>query len=384
MPAEEAYVLSPTDVRNIRSYVQHKYAAMPQEKRAEIVADAVKRLIHKQLPNFEGSVKQRVTETLIRTTVLERLGPVRAEDIFQACLALDRSDPCLYDPFHLWVEEQLYVSCEKPVMRRLMDELSLTGEQTDFVSDEVESGLLTRLRGLLVAEGVEQRHEAPAASAAVFVFPIPVPKWWTSLSYRLSSRTIMYSALCTLLIASSLLYGWSMSKPSLHKLQPPVVMKPVQPVAVPSDGLPAELRYQEIDQARMVKYLQSKSSILAEQPYFDAIVSAAQAFNIHPAVLFAITGQEQGFVPKTNKQYKRIANNPFNVFHSWQDFNTNIGQSSEIAARTVYNLSKHRPEDMDPFKWINRKYAEDPKWSEGVRSIFDKIIAYLDSPASSK
>ena len=175
-----------------------------------------------------------------------------------------------------------------------------------------------------------------------------------------------------------------MSKPSLHKLQPPVVMKPVQPVAVPSDGLPAELRYHEIDQARMVKYLQSKSSILAEQPYFDAIVSAAQAFNIHPAVLFAITGQEQGFVPKTNKQYKRIANNPFNVFHSWQDFNTNIGQSSEIAARTVYNLSKHRPEDMDPFKWINRKYAEDPKWSDGVRAIFDKIIAYLDSPASSK
>src|SRR5690606_7833302 len=125
-------------------------------------------------------------------------------------------------------------------------------------------------------------------------------------------------------------------------------------------------------------YLESKSSVLADQPYFDAIISAAEDFDLHPVLLFAITGQEQGFVPKTNKQHKEIANNPFNVFHSWQDFNTNIEQSAEIAARTVFNLSKDRPDDVDPFTWINRKYAEDPKWSDGVRSIFATIVHYLE------
>jgi hypothetical protein len=379
MPADEAYVLSKADVRNIRSYVQHKYAAMPQEKRAEIVADAVKRIIHKQLPNFESSVKRSITETLIRTAVLERQRPVRAEDIFQACLLLDRFDTHIYEPFHDWVETQLNVSCMKPVMQRLMDELSSSREQSDFLPTEAENGLLTQLRGLLIAEGVVVRVETAAAGAAE-VIVLPIASWMIPATRKARTRAYMYSALCVLLITATLFYGGSLGKPSEHKLQPTVAVKPVQMLAVPIDGLPAELRYVDIDQARLIDFLESKSSILAEQHYFDAIVKAAKSFDIHPVVLFAITGQEQGFVPKTNKQYKQIANNPFNVFHSWKEFNTNIGQSSEIAARTVFNLSKDRPADVDPFTWINRKYAEDPKWSDGVRSIFTTIKAYLEAP----
>ncbi|WP_054024679.1 glucosaminidase domain-containing protein [Bacillus sp. FJAT-28004] len=383
MPADEAYVLSPTDVRNIRSYVQHKYAAMPGEKRAEIVADAVKRIIHKQLPNFESSIKRYVTETLIKTTVLERQRPVRAEDIFQVCLGLDRTSTDIYDPFHDWLEEQLLVSCKKPLMQRVMDELLLTRDQSGMDSNEAENGLLTQLRGLLASEGVESRTMVQASSTAE-VISLPITQWSEALTRRISTRTYIYSTLSFLLIAATLMYGWSLNKPSNNKLQPPVVIKQVQPIVVPIDGLPAELRYQEFDQTRLVSFLQSKSSILAEQPYFDAIITAAQTFDIHPVVLFAITGQEQGFVPKSNKQHKKIANNPFNVFHSWQDFNTDIEQSAEIAARTVFNLSKDRPADVDPFTWINRKYAEDPKWSDGVRTIFAKIIAYMETPPNNK
>ncbi|MGO4182745.1 hypothetical protein AB4Z17_16280 [Paenibacillus sp. TAF43_2] len=380
MAADEAYVLSPTDVRNIRSYVQHKYAALPGEKRAEIVADAVKRIIHKQLPNFETSVKRSVTEMLIRTAVLERQRPVRAEDIFQACLELDRTSAEIYDPFHDWLEEQLLISCKKPLIQRVMDELVLNREQSGVASNEAENGLLTQLRGLLITEGAESRKITQASTHAE-VISLPATKWSNALARRISTRTYIYSTLSILLIAATLLYGWSLNLPSDNKLQPPVVINQVQPIVVPVDGLPIELRYQEIDQARLISFLKTKSSILAEEPYFGAIITAAQAFDIHPAVLFAITGQEQGFVPKTNKQHKKIANNPFNVFHSWQDFNTNIKQSAEIAARTVFNLSKDRPAEVDPFTWINRKYAEDPKWSDGVRSIFAKIIAYMEKPA---
>lgn len=381
MPADEAYVLSQADVRNIRSYVQHKYAAMPQEKRAEIVADAVKRIIHKQLPDFESSVKRFITETLIRTTVLERQRPVRAEDIFQVCLLLDRSDTHIYEPFHDWIEMQLNVSCVKPVMQRLMDELSSSREQSDFSPTEAEKGLMTQLRGLLLAEGVQVRAEAAAAGAAE-VIALPTARRRIPVSRKPRARAYMYSALCLLLVIATLFYGGSLSRPSEQKLQPTVAVKPAQMLTVPLDGLPDELRYVDIDRARLIAFLESKSSILAEKPYFDAIVKAAKGFDIHPVVLFAITGQEQGFVPKTNKQHKQIANNPFNVFHSWKEFNTNIGQSSEIAARTVFNLSKGRPADVDPFTWINRKYAEDPNWSDGVRSIFTSIKAYLEAPTA--
>lgn len=381
MPADEAYVLSPTDVRNIRSYVQLKYAAMPHDRRAEIVADAVNRIIHRQLPDFENGLKRSVTATLIRTTVLELQRPVRADDIFRVCLSLDRTASTIYDPFHSWVERQLRVSCEKPVLERLLDKLPSGEEMAEKAADEESGSLWAQLRCLLKDEGVAVLEE-PAGSFPAEVITLPLPQSQPS-QRKIKPITYMYGALCICLIAASLLYGWSLGKPSPYVLQPPVVLKPVPPIEAPADGLPIELRYQEVDQARLIAFLETKSSILAEQPYFGAILTAAQSFDIHPILLFAITGQEQGFVPKSNKQYKQIANNPFNVFHSWQDFNTNIQESAEIAARTVVNLSKNRPADVDPFTWINRKYAEDPMWSDGVRSIFATMKNYMEKPRES-
>ncbi|MBW7460410.1 hypothetical protein K0U00_40735, partial [Paenibacillus sepulcri] len=156
-------------------------------------------------------------------------------------------------------------------------------------------------------------------------------------------------------------------------------IQPARSVEVPaSNSLPAELRYTELNESRLKQYLHNKSSLLAEQPYYDAIMSAARENNIHPLLLFAITGQEQAFVPTTHKQAKKIANNPFNVFYSWQDYNTTIEQSTAIAVRTILRISKDRPEKEDAITWINREYAEDPNWSKGVRSIMQAMIRYVE------
>ncbi|MGO4544779.1 hypothetical protein AB4Z29_08270 [Paenibacillus sp. 2TAB23] len=379
MPAEEAYILSPTDVSNIRSYVQRKYAAMPHDQRAEIVADAVKRIIHKQLPQFGIALRHGVTEMLIRTSVLEKQRPVRAEDIFEACLSLDRSDSDVYDPLHDWVEQQLAISCEKPLMQRLMDELQITEEQSGTLMKDAENGILAQLKARLAAEGIVG-GKAQGSQGQAQLISMPHSGWRRHFASSTRWKSAIYLFLSFCLITATLLYGWSLGRPSTNKLQPPAAILPAKPIPLQIDGLPAELRYHEIDQKRLIQFLQSKSSILAEQPYFGAILTAAESFDIHPVILFAITGQEQGFVPTSNKRHKEIANNPFNVFHSWQEFNTNIKQSAEIAARTVYHLSLDRPDEIDSFKWINRKYAEDPKWSDGVRSIFYTILSYLDDP----
>ncbi|WP_051250808.1 glucosaminidase domain-containing protein [Paenibacillus harenae] len=373
MPAEEAYVLSPTDVRKIRSYVHHKYAAMPQEARAEIVADAVSRIIHKQLPDFEDKMKRAVTAELIRMSVVEQQRPVKADDIFQICLGMSLNESSNYEPLHKWVEEQLKISCEKPVLRRLLDELT----KEDNLQSERRNGSWLQLKGLLTADGLMEQPAAAVLQAAD-IFELPYAQT-AALKKKHRAKAFIYGLLSLLLLASSLLYGWSLSKPSVNRLQPPVMTKPVTPAALPVNEMPGELQYHEINRDRLKDYLKNKSSALAEQPYFDAIISAAESFDLHPVLLFAITGQEQGFVPVTDKQHKKIANNPFNVFHSWQEFNTNIQQSAEIAARTVSNLSKNRPSDVDPFTWINRKYAEDPNWADGVRSIFTAITAYIET-----
>ncbi len=124
------------------------------------------------------------------------------------------------------------------------------------------------------------------------------------------------------------------------------------------------------------QYLLDKNSVLAEEPYYSEIFRQAEKHNINPCLLFAITGREQSFVPKNNKFAKKISNNPFNVFGSWQKYNTTIDESAEIACKTIIKLSKSRPKNADFLVWINLRggsggYAEDDKWHQDVKIFFE-------------
>lgn len=137
--------------------------------------------------------------------------------------------------------------------------------------------------------------------------------------------------------------------------------------------LPNIFKFKKIDENQLKSFLEFKESLLVYEPYFSTILNTAEKFNLNPLLLFAICGQEQSFVPIHHNNSIKIANNPFNVFNSWQVYNTDIKDSSEIASRTVVNLCVNLPKDSDPFKWINKKYSEDPNWHKGVKSIFKEL-----------
>lgn len=137
--------------------------------------------------------------------------------------------------------------------------------------------------------------------------------------------------------------------------------------------LPDHFLYTEINQSKLREYLNNKNSVLAEEPYFSEIISTSREFNLNPLILFAITGQEQGFVPKHHSNAYSIANNPYNVFYSWQRYNTNIEDTSKIVSRTIIDLSKGCPANMDTFTWINKRYASDQGWSKGVNRFFNEL-----------
>ncbi|MBU5228411.1 hypothetical protein KQI36_17510 [Clostridium senegalense] len=148
-----------------------------------------------------------------------------------------------------------------------------------------------------------------------------------------------------------------------------------------TNHLHEDFKYKRVNIDALKKYLAQRDSILAEEPYFSTIIDTARNFNLNPLLLFAITGQEQGFVPKNNPYCTTIANNPFNIFNSWQSYNTDIGDASQIVSRTVVNLSLNRPEDEDPFRWLNQKYSEDESWFKGVKSIYlslEKSVPYIE------
>lgn len=178
--------------------------------------------------------------------------------------------------------------------------------------------------------------------------------------------------------------------------------------------LPEDLRYRTVDAVKLKSYLSGRNSILAVEPYTNSLIKAAHEFDINPLLLYAITGQEMSYV-KNNTDFwinvygrpgleskirkvlvlqkdtrtadeiinnnlvpRFIANNAFNVFHSWWEYNTNPYDTAKVACRTIKTLSKDCPAGYNVLLWINTRggrggYAEDKNWWIGVSKNLEAL-----------
>ncbi len=136
----------------------------------------------------------------------------------------------------------------------------------------------------------------------------------------------------------------------------------------------AKFPYRKIDYSDLKFFLKESNSILSEDKYLKPILEISEANGLDPRLLISIAGQEQSLVPKSHPNAKKIANNPFNVFHSWQEYNTNIADSTAIACRTINRLLIGCPDNFDALTWLNKSYATDKNWQDGVRFFYDQLI----------
>ncbi|WP_276351370.1 hypothetical protein [Cohnella caldifontis] len=359
---ENAALLSPADVHVIRRYVHTKYAPLPEAKRADIVADAIRRTVQRRMPELPAEFKDRITDELIRKCLVLQRREIKPEDVLDVCAEIELPDPAseamILDPVLRWMNEKAPGAWNpEGVAARL------------FPRRNAPDAYGT------AASSVNANLEAlPGGSAERLPIRVRIPK----LAWLLASA----------MLAGGILAGVWLGQPAREEAALPAPSADARIESpIPDVGMPLFLRYRDIDAEAVKAYLDTRDSLLAEEPYFGAIVENARVFDVHPLLLFAITGQEQGFVPKSNKNAKKIANNPFNVFHSWEEFNTDIRHSAEIAARTVSNRGSARPEGEEPFAWLNGTYAEDPNWADGVRKIFEKLSSLSRSspaPAASE
>jgi len=326
---ESNVLFSLADVQAIRQEIETRYAPASAERRAELVAAAIRRTIRSRLPDWTEPWQGKIANILVRRCLVEERREIRKEDVLQVCA-------------------DLKVSFFAGSARK----------------DAPASGLAGTFGHARDSASSLEANEPKSAAAR-----LPRLAW---------------------LVASFALAGGLILGLQKDLLEAPARPSPEPPPAAaaqeaPSDdaGMPAMFRYQPIQTEAVKDYLRSRNSLLAEEPYFSAIVSQAEAFDLNPLLLFAIAGQEQGFVPKSHKQAAKIANNPFNVYHSWEEFNTDISHSAEIAARTIVRRIVSRPEGYDPFVWLNMTYAEDPGWARGVRQIFEKL-ASLAAPTAAR
>ncbi len=154
-------------------------------------------------------------------------------------------------------------------------------------------------------------------------------------------------------------------------------------IATPSGdvSVPA-LRWHDIPPSKLYAYVQRHGSTFSLAD-IETICQAAQRYDVNPALMVAITGQEQAFVPP-GPDAALIRNNPFNVFYSWQVYNTTLADAANIAADTIrHKLSTPPPNGEDAILWLNDPhnpwgiYATDPHWAYGVRQYFHDILAFV-------
>lgn len=341
-------IIKSEDILTLREYIGRKYPDATPRETAAILANAVHRVIDRHIQEFDEKNRFQIRMSLLKKVVNSNHFSIHAGDVFRTCLEIRNGNEEYDATLARWVSGQQDVPISREALRHF-----------------------SRGQGRPIREPLQHKWEVPGSIEGV---EEKAAEWKTAIPSNVINirLTKKYKAF---LVASLMALCLLTFNPLKNMLAVSFgSMAPARTtVAAAGTVLPEELQYRAVDTAKLEAALEKRNSILADELYFPAILQAASEYNVNPLLLFAITGQEQAFVPRTDKNATKIANNPFNVYHSWTEYNTNISDSASIAANTVVSLSRNRPADVDPLVWINRKYAEDSKWWVGVSRIFREL-----------
>lgn len=352
-------ILNAQDIIRLRTYIENKYPNLDANKRADILINTIRNIINGYLKSIPENHHDHIRETLLRTKLISKQEPIAVYDIFEIFKTMDEDMDNFSNTLLDWVNSYL----DKPIQIEDLNaylygqnEGSCTSSNPQYHTNNLDP--------------IEPLVEKPMVLEEKNLLPSSSKLKKMKQHFNPSPINVLFVGL---ILIASILFSGNLLQSVPIKAEENNIATQNEIIENKHPHLPDYFTYKKINEDKLKKYLKSRDSLLEEEPYFSSIMNTAKDFGLNPLILFAIAGQEQGFVPKSNPLAEKIANNPFNVFISWQDYNTDIVDSSQIAARTVINLSKDRPEDMDPFQWINRKYAEDKDWWKGVKSIYNRL-----------
>ncbi|WP_051541885.1 hypothetical protein [Clostridium lundense] len=350
-------VISKDDVLKIKKYIEIKFKNSSSKEQASVLSSTINDVIINSLKGIKNELKNELRIDILKNTFLINKNVIYFYDVFLVIISTNFKDKISIEEILQWIN----FSIDKTIT-----EVELKIYLGIDVADITEKAL---------AESVSAESTAIEETSATEIININNPT-----EKRIQFNNTKLYKIIGLSALIFLITGYSYKKinyfnSTLNKKN--IKVESNKEISLEElntyPGIPEYFRYREIKKDNLKNFLKEKNSLLMEEPYFSTILKTSKEFNLNPLILFSITGQEQNFVPKSEKNAKKIANNPFNVFHSWYEYNTNISDSSRIAARTVLNLCKDRPPKEDPFKWINKKYAEDKNWWKGVKGIYQKL-----------
>lgn len=384
---EQFEVLQSNQIIKFKNFIQKKYPTASLQHRSEILADAIDKVIDKHIQDFDKVIRDQVKFEVLQRAVMTDNYNISGSDIFRACLFIKDTG----ENFNASLTHWLNKTCCNPIEEKYIDLLLST---ISNCYHEYYNCELDYIIGKSIAN-LEDEHSIDLTlgldtSYSGGLFVERVLRAYKYLKREIIREYIPYQILVTSLLLIALSNQFVVGQDNrINGINPQLIFVGLQYQGLNDEALLAEenryqendlneqpiydLHFQQVDENSLIQFLVKKGSLLCAEPYFSSIIQASHEYDINPLLLFAITGQEQAFVPKDAKNAERIANNPFNVYGSWQVYNTNILDSARIAANLVATLNKNRPSSIDPIFWINTKYAQDKMWHIGVTKLFKEL-----------
>lgn len=391
-------ILSLNDLTHIKDTIARRYGHMTSIERAEILSMAIHNHLNKHLEGIDDAHKETLKLTILSETFAKHRYSITRLNIFDAILDLELDDAIKTDLAESWLSESAQLSVPRwtvedyVAMKRIQLETVAHPLNTDvrapYVAQKVVVEPVQDINHPIYFDDSESYEKKKIRfSVGIFASVLLILIFATPTYFFLKSAYqpgLVQNIALTSEIGSKEHYGLSLLG-GIHLIARVDGYKSGEQVNLTLEkkrfdfGLMRKIdafRFENFDYYAVKHYiLNTRNGLIGSSEQFNQIIHEAYLNDIDPLLLFAIIGQEQAFVQDNSDYSAKILNNPYNVYHSWMEYNTTLRDSTQIAINTIKNRLDNAPYSASAFKWLNTTYAEDTNWHTGVRLIYAHLVS---------
>lgn len=371
-------ILSALDIQNIKNTISNRFMHLSELDRANLLSKAIHLHFDKHLNGVDDANKSLIKIQLIESTLARHQYTITKNDVFEAIYSLDLEPTLKLNLADSWLRESTQITVNRDAL------------ETYFLSEFAFSTALSEAIEPPLFQTSTSENDSKDITYDNTYWNLPVePLTYEHQDAHYYAKLNTFFARHFLKLATGLLIliilsftsrvyhsFYPKTSPSSDLIQTDFVDRhyleayPFEQVFghtnlnIPViDNTPdrhydytyfdkiTHFYYAPFDYFAVKNYiLNTRNGAIGSPEQFNLIIQKAYANDIDPLLLFAIIGQEQAFVPKDSSSMNQMINNPFNVFHSWQEFNTTLEDSTQIAIHTIENRLSYKPLEASPFK----------------------------------
>ena len=366
-------VLSLQDLSNIKETISQRYAHLSSTERAEILAMALHSHLDKHLSGVHNvntnhdqghDTVSELKHQILSDTLAKHIYTITRHDIFQSIYQLDLPEEMRVSLAESWLSESVKIMVPRWALERYFyGEAMVTPEPINIPYDT----------------------EYHRSKLDFHTWYHRINRWMGKLTTGVAMILIFISIVSFVSYFRHQDDAPSQFSKGLYQTDPRWQIPFDDLGEISISALQTDnFSYQRFDYFRVKNYiLFHRKGLIGEAEHYNLIIQMAKLNNIDPLLLFAIIGHEQAFVPLDAAYRDKIIHNPYNVYHSWLDYNTNLVDATQIAINTIKIRLKTKPSNTSSFEWLNLTYAEDPNWHLGVKAMYNQLCVIGRSASES-